>query len=114
MKKEIDIFNNNIKEIINKLNEMINIMNIYYEINNNIINNYEKKNRNYQVLQNIKQININNEIYNKLKNINKMTNIKDKLYNIIDFYNNINSDEIVKNEPIKENKEKLINKIKKN
>ena len=109
MKKEIDIFNNNIKEIINKLNEMINIMNIYYEINNNIINNYEKKNRNYQVLQNIKQININNEIYIKLKNINKMTNIKDKLYNIIDFYNNINSDEIVKNEPIKENKEKLIN-----
>ena len=48
-------------------------------------------------------------MYVKLKNINKMTNIKDKLYNIIDFYNNINSDEIVKNETLKENKEILIN-----
>lgn len=32
MKKEIDLFNNNIKEIINKLNELSNIINIYYEI----------------------------------------------------------------------------------
>ena len=33
MKKEIDIFNNNINEIINKLKDISNIMNIYYEIN---------------------------------------------------------------------------------
>ena len=56
LKKEIDIFNSNIKEIINKLNELSDIMNIYYEINNNLIKNYEKKNRNYQILQNISQI----------------------------------------------------------
>ena len=121
MKKEIDIFNNNINEIINKLKDISNIMNLYYEINNNIINNYEKKNRNYQILQNIKQINNNNEIYQTLNKINKMNNIKDQLYNIIDLYNNINSDNIeiknesindnkkIKNESIKENKEILNN-----
>ena len=53
MKKEIDIFTNNINQIINQLNELINDINIYYEINNNILNNYEKKKRNYQMLQNI-------------------------------------------------------------
>ena len=105
MKKEIDIFNNNIKDIINKLNELIDIMNIYYEINNNIINNYEAKNRNYQILQNIKQVNKNNEIFNKINNINKMINIKDKLFTIIDLYNNINSDNKIK----KETNEKIQN-----
>ena len=51
MKKEIDMLYNNIKEIINKLNELSENINIYYEINNDILNNYVKKNRNYQVLQ---------------------------------------------------------------
>ena len=104
MKKEIDIFNNNIKQIINQLNELIDNINIYYEINNNILNNYEKKNRNYQILQNINQINNKNEIFNKLKNINEMNNIKDKLNNIMDLYNNIISD----NNEIKEEKKEEI------
>ena len=33
MKKELDIFNNNINEIINLLKGISNIMNIYYEMN---------------------------------------------------------------------------------
>ena len=92
MKNEIDKFNNNIKEIINKLNELSDNMNIYYEINNNIVNNYDKKNRNYKILQNIKQIKKNNEIFSSLNNINKMTNIKDTIFNMIDLYNNINKE----------------------
>ena len=91
MKNEIDIFNNSIKEIINQLNDLIESMKLYYEININIFENYEKKNRNYLILQNINQINNNNEIFNNLKNINEMNNIKDKLNNIMDLYNNINS-----------------------
>ena len=110
MKKEIDIFNNVIKDIIKKLNELVNIMNIYYEINSNIINYYENKKRNYQILQNIKQINNNNAIYYSINNINKMTNIKDKLYNAIDLYNNINSEQEIKFELFKE-KEILNNNI---
>ena len=89
MKNEIDIFNKDINDIINKLNELKDIMNIYYEINNNILKNYEKKNRNYQILQNIKQINNNNKIYKTMNDINKMTNIKDKLYNMINLYNKL-------------------------
>ena len=92
MKNEIDIFNNSIKEIINQLNDLIESMKLYYEININIFKNYEKKNRNYLILQNINQINSNNKIFNNLKNINEMNNIKDKLNNIMDLYNNINSD----------------------
>ena len=41
-------------------------MNILYEINNDILNNYEMKNRNYQILENIKLIS-NNEIFKRLK-----------------------------------------------
>ena len=66
LKKEIDLFNNYIKKIITNLNDIISRMNIYYEINNNIIKNYEMKNRNYQILQNIKEIDNNREIYKTL------------------------------------------------
>ena len=40
-KEEIDKFNNNIDDIINKLNKVKENMKIYYNIYNNIINNYE-------------------------------------------------------------------------
>ena len=72
IKQEIELFNDNIKEIIKQLNDLIDNMNIYYEINNNILNNYEKQNRNYQKLKNIKEININNETFEQLKNINRI------------------------------------------
>ena len=53
MKNEIDKFNNKIKEIMKQLNDLSDIIKIYYEINNNILNNYTKQNRNYQTLKNI-------------------------------------------------------------
>ena len=56
LKIEIDIFNNNINEIIKKLKDISNIMNIYYEINNNIINNYDKQRKIISILV----INLNN------------------------------------------------------
>ena len=48
------------------LNEFKEAMNIFYEINNDILNNYEMKNRNYQILENIKLF-TNNEIFTRLK-----------------------------------------------
>ena len=48
MKNEIDKFNNKIKEIMKQLNDLSDIIKIYYEININILNNYTKQNRNYQ------------------------------------------------------------------
>ena len=73
-----------------KLNEFKEAMNIFYEINNDILNNYEMKNRNYQILENIKLI-TNNEIFTKLKKIDKMTDYKEKIFSIIDLYNKISS-----------------------
>ena len=49
----MNILNEKIKEIINKLNKIINNIDIYYNINENIINN-NIRNRNYQILINIK------------------------------------------------------------
>jgi len=39
--------------MINKLNKVMDNIDIYYNISKNMIKNYEKKNRNYIILQNI-------------------------------------------------------------
>ena len=54
IKNEIEKLNNQIKD--DKLNKVLEAMKEYYEINNDIINNFEIKNRNYQSLQNMKEI----------------------------------------------------------
>ena len=105
LKKEKDIFNNKIKEIINQLNELIDIMNKYYEINDSLFNEYKNQKRNCQLLRSIKQINFDNEIYDSLRNINKITNIKNKMYNIINLYNNVTSDKV--SSKLIENKQNL-------
>ena len=58
LKKEIGKLIN-LNTIIRNSNELayiIQIMNIYYEINNDILKNYEAKYRNYQLFQNIKEV----------------------------------------------------------
>jgi len=54
LKIKIDKLNKEIKEIINKLNKIIKNIDIYFKINENLINNNNIRNRNYQVLINIK------------------------------------------------------------
>ena len=56
-KENIDIFNNNIDNIINKLNKVKDNIKIYYNIYNNIFKNYEKKIRNYELYYNINELN---------------------------------------------------------
>ena len=90
IKTEIKNFNNNIKTIINQLNELVKTMEIYYGINKDILTYFDKKNRNFEILQNINEIKMNNELIQKLKNINGINNIGDKIVEILDLYNNIN------------------------
>ena len=97
----IDAFNEQIYEIIKKLNKLKEDMNAYYEIINNIYQSYDDKNINYQVHKNIREININNSIYEEIKNINEITNIKQKIQNILDLYISINEN----NNGIKNNSE---------
>ena len=115
IESEIFILTNQINRIKNTFDELIKAMNMYYEINKNILENFEVKNRNYQVIKNINEINANNKIYENLKNINETNNIYDKIRDIIELYNNINN--IKKkdnNKGINNNKEKIVNEKKDN
>jgi len=93
LKKEIETFKSQIQIVMMKLNIMKESLDIFYEINNDILNKYETKNRNYQILENIKLVD-NNEIFNRLKEINKVIDFKDKMFkdkicNIIDLYDEV-------------------------
>ena len=59
LKINIDSINKTIKEVIDKLNGFMKYINKFYEINNNIIENYDVKKRNFQVLNNLNEINNN-------------------------------------------------------
>ena len=105
IKNEVEEFIIQIKYIMSKFNSLIKTINIFYDINNNIINNYDIKNRNYELFKNIYEINNNNSIYEKLKYINNTKDINSKINYIIDLYNNIK--DTAKKETSKNNK--LIN-----
>jgi len=53
LKYYIDLFNLNVNIIINILKKVIENMNLYYKINEDIINNYNSNNINYEILYNI-------------------------------------------------------------
>ena len=92
LKSNIELLKDNITMVINQLHELIEIMNIYYEMNNEILVNYDMRNRNYEMLDNIKEITDNNNIFDNIKAINKIKNINEKVYNLMYLYNKINAD----------------------
>ena len=99
---------NELKKIINKIIEN---MEIYYNINDNLIKNYEKRIRNYQNLKNINEIInnnkivINNLIYIKSDNyITKLFNNSLNIYNKM-INESIDKNQIINNEKISEIKD---------
>ena len=85
-------FKNDIKEIINKLNNLIENIDSYFKIYEDIINSYGNKKRNYYLLKNIHDISLFNN--NFIQDMNKIINeidLKHKINNIIDIYNKINN-----------------------
>jgi len=92
-KKKIDEFKCIVNDIIKELNKIIDNVDKYYEINNNILNNFEIQNKNYQILQNINEIRKNieikelEEIISTKSRVNKLNNIL-KLYNRFTTINN--------------------------
>ena len=93
LKKIIILFNNNIQIIINSLLKITENMNIYYNINRDIINNFDYKKINYETLYNLKQIK-QKSIINELKNIINESSIKKKFNDIFNIYSNMNINEI--------------------
>ena len=97
LKEYISKLNNEIKEMIKKLKKVINNIEIYNKINDNI-NNYDyNKNRNYQNLKNLNEfVNFKNIIIKDIKNIINDENINNKfklLMNIYDKMTNLNNSE---------------------
>ena len=91
LRKYIDIVNKDIEEIIEKLNKTKEYYEKYYEMEKYMINNYDIKNRNYEILFNLNEITNNNDIIvNDIKEIINKDNIKDKVNNILNIYNKIN------------------------
>ena len=89
LKNIIDKFKNKIKIIKEIFDKMINIMDVYYKINNNIIENYDINKRNYYNLKNINNLKNNNEILiTKLNNIINNDNISEIYeFSFNNFYN---------------------------
>ena len=126
IKEEIKTFNdkkeqfkNEIKAIINKLNNLMEQIEEYYRIYIDIINSYGNKKRNFAVLQNIEDINkFNNVIMKDIDTIITEKNFKNKLNSIFDIYSKINlvNENVEKKEEntnIINEKEKNINNLKK-
>ena len=79
LRNSIDIFKQNINDIIEKLNSIVDNFEIYYKLNEFMISNYPKKDRNFEVLKNINEINNCNSIINTLDNINNEKDIMIRL-----------------------------------
>ena len=81
--KVINQFKNNLEEIIKKFKKIMESMDLFYNINNDILNNFEKnKNRNYMSLLNLNTINesITNEITKLIDNYSYGYNLNGLLY----------------------------------
>ena len=99
----------NLEEIINKFRQIMNMMDIYYEINNNIINNFEKNGiRNSISLTNFNNINesIDKEIFNITSEYDFGYNLNKLLY-IYNEMNDINTELELNYKPLEDNIDKV-------
>ena len=78
LRKIIDRFNDDIQNIIKQFNKVKDNLEIFYKINNDIINNIGIKNRNYELISNLTKI-CNNDIIKDLEKIVNENNINNKI-----------------------------------
>ena len=114
LQKLLNKLKNDIKGIISKLNLLMENLDIYYNIYNDAVKNFNIKKRNYQLLQNLNEFkNFNNDL---MMNITEIINDKDiitKFNKIIKFTDNILFKEKLKEEDIyyeNEEEEEIENK----
>ena len=85
LRSNIFTFKQTITDIIGKLEIVKEKIEIFYQINYDILKNYVKQNKNYQTLQNINEIS-NNINLNNIKEIINNENISNKISDIIKIY----------------------------
>ena len=100
IRSTIDKFKKEIKNIISKLNEISDNFEMFFNICNEVVKDYETKKRNYQILKNIKELEQYKLLLSKdIDKIIKEDNIFDKFYDIMDIgYKMENKNNIKKNE----------------
>ena len=89
LKEYIEIFNNNINEIIKNLNKVLEQIKLYKKIYEDILNDSFFSNRNYIIFRNINEF-YNSSIIEDINNINKDNNVISKFDKIMRIYNKIN------------------------
>ena len=105
LKNKINQFKNDIKDIITKLNDLMENLDLYYNIYEDMIKYYDKKNRNYSILKNIIDMNKINITF--IEDINKIIddkNFKNKFNNMIDIYDKMTIIDNKNDTPSKEEK----------
>ena len=70
LKNVIDIFKYRAKFLTDIINNMVNIMDMYYKISKNLFNNFETNNKNYNSIQNLIHIKEKNELL--IKDLNNL------------------------------------------
>ena len=86
------------------LNEVSNKLNIYYEINDDVINNYNNKKRNYETIYYLNQFKKNN-ILEELNKVIESYTLTEKFTNIFNIYRKMNIDTITLMYDTKDKKE---------
>ena len=103
----INKFKMNLEEIINKLKKLQNNLDTYYNINNDILNNYEiNKYKNYNLLKNLQ--NINKDIDNEIDKLRYKYSYGYNLNGLLYLYTEINDENLeieLQYKPINNNKE---------
>lgn len=115
-RKKIDKLNVNITEIKDILNKVSENMEIYYKIVYDIVNNYNKKQKNYEIMKNISFVKDFIKISDLNDIIDNNNNYIKKFDILINMYNKMNNIEIItnnknKNEDNKEKGESEMDKI---
>ena len=94
-RNKVATFNNNINQIIYKLVNIRDNVEILYNIYHDMVSQYEDHCRNYEVFMSLENI-ANNKINKEIEKINHIDNINSKIENLLNLYERINFfDEVV-------------------
>jgi len=91
LQTKINKFKDEVKKIKKILNYVLENLDNYYNIINNIYSSFELKKRNYEILNNINEIN-SDDLYKDLEEIINENKIQNKFYKINIIYNKMKND----------------------